>query len=373
MRTQFTHCLAGLSLVVLLASCYDVTLKDYKSGDAGSDASTSPGNETSSDRAGGEDVVSVAVGVGADVSADAATDALPQVVDNQLDASGGGPGGIGGVGGTAAGGGTGGDTVGIGGTTGTGGAAQTGGTTGAGSDGTTQTGGATGTGGSGGTGGTAGAGGSAGTGGSTQPSLNCSAAVTPASGYVTDFSDYNTATGTWGNMSGLSGTIFSDSALTATVDTTHGNLHIAGTLALGSIGNFGLGFNVCANVASFSSISFTLAGSAPGCGFGLEIQTYDQLPTTSNPPGGCLPGAACGRFPGRFNVATPSTTPTVVTTHFGSLMFNNPWSAADAAQVVGIQFQFENSPLPPPLPGTDAGTPSSCPVDVTIDDVKFVP
>jgi hypothetical protein len=56
-------------------------------------------------------------------------------------------------------------------------------------------------------------------------------------------------------------------------------------------------------------------------------------------------------------------------------MMANPWPAADAAQVVGIQFQFENVPLPPPPPGSDGGTPSSgsCPVDVTIDDVKFVP
>ena len=233
---------------------------------------------------------------------------------------------------------------------------------------------ATGDAGTGGTGGTAGAGGSSGTGGSTQPSLNCSSAVTPANGYVTDFSDYNTATGTWGNTSGLYGTLFSDGALTATVDTTHGNLHITGTLAEGKIGNFGLSFNVCATVATFSSISFTLAGSAPaGCGFGLEIQTYDQLPTTNNPPGGCVPGPACERFPGRFNVATPSTTPTVVTTHFGSFVFGNFWSAANAAQVVGIQFQFENVPLPPPPPGFDGGTPSSgsCPVDVTIDDVTF--
>lgn len=288
--------------------------------------------------------------------------------------TGGGAGATTGAGGTTAVGGTGGGTTGVGGTPAGGGAG--GGTTGsgpiAGTGGITRTGGATGTGGSGGTGGTAGAGGSSGTGGSTQPSLNCSAAVTPANGYVTDFSDYNTTTGTWGNTSGLCGTIFSDGALTATVDTTHGNLHITGTLPVGSFGNFGLSFNVCATVATFSSISFTLAGSAPGCGFGLEIQTYDQLPTTNNPPGGCVTGPACERFPGKFHVATPSTTPTVVTTNFGSLMAN-PWSAADAAQVVGIQFQFENAMLPMPPPGADGGTLISCSVDVTIDDVKFVP
>jgi hypothetical protein len=232
--------------------------------------------------------------------------------------------------------------------------------------------------GTGGTGGTAGTGGSSGTGGGTQPSLNCSAAVTPANGYVTDFSDYNTTTGTWGNTSGLYGGVFSCSGftfscsnpqakLTAVVDPTNQNLHVTGTLApSGDLAGFGLRFNVCANVGSFSSISFTLAGSSsPFCSLGLLIENYDQLPTTSNPPGGCVSGNACVNFPYKARVAIPSMTPTVVTTPFSAFSY---WSAATAAQVVGIRFIFATPAL---IPGADAGN-ATFPVDVTIDDVKFV-
>ena len=35
MRFQFSRCLASLSTVVLMAGCYDLSLKDYKSGDRG--------------------------------------------------------------------------------------------------------------------------------------------------------------------------------------------------------------------------------------------------------------------------------------------------------------------------------------------------
>jgi hypothetical protein len=301
----------------------------------------------------------------------------------------GGTGGIGGIGGTGGGGGettaiggttavggTGGGTTGVGGTPAGGGAG--GGTAGtgptAGTGGVTQSGGTMGTGGSGGTGGTAGTGGSSGTGGNTQPSLNCSAAVTPASGYVTDFSDYNPTTGKWGNTAGLYGGLFSCSGyefsipsakIAAVVDPANQNLHVTGTLTsadYGGFGGVGLSFNVCTTVASFSSISFTLAGSAPGCFLNLMLQTYDQLSTTSNPPGGCVPSKPCGGFPGT-GLATPSTTPTVVTTPFGAF---SSWSAATAAQVVGILFLFSVSRV------ADGGT-ASCTVDVTIDDVKFVP
>jgi hypothetical protein len=54
----------------------------------------------------------------------------------------------------------------------------------------------------------------------------------------------------------------------------------------------------------------------------------------------------------------------VVNTVLGTL---SNWSQANAAQVVGIQFQFSVPQL------ADGGTAISCPIDVTIDDVKFGP
>jgi hypothetical protein len=43
------------------------------------------------------------------------------------------------------------------------------------------------------------------------------------------------------------------------------------------------------------------------------------------------------------------------------------WTQTDAAQVVGIQWQFSVPQV------ADGGTAISCPIDVTIDDVKFGP
>jgi hypothetical protein len=183
--------------------------------------------------------------------------------------------------------------------------------------------------------------------------------VTPASGNVTDFSDFSTTTGKWGSTSGLYGATYGY-GLTAVVDTINKNLHLTGTLNSGDYAGGGLSFNVCATVTTFNTISFTIAGSAPGCDIELQIQTFDQRPTTQDPPGGCT--ANCYGFPAKGKVAVPSTTPTPVTTPLSSL---TNWSAANAAQVVGVQFQFTVPQV------ADGGTAISCPVDVTIDDVKF--
>ena len=198
--------------------------------------------------------------------------------------------------------------------------------------------------------------------GGTTPALACAGALIPTNGNITDFSDYNTTTGKWGNLSGFYGAVFSYGALKEAVDTTNKNLHLTGTLASGEYGGGGLSFNVCADVTTFNSISFTLAGSAPGCDLELQIQTFDQVPKTNTPAGGC--DTNCYGFPSKGKVAVPSATPTVVTTLLSDV---NKWSATNAAQVVGIQFQFTVPQV------ADGGTAISCAVDVTIDDVKFLP
>jgi hypothetical protein len=181
---------------------------------------------------------------------------------------------------------------------------------------------------------------------------------------VTDFSDFNSTTGKWGNTSGLYGSGFAyagtDATMTAAMSAT--NFHITGTLPSGAYAGAGLSFYTCADVSTFGSISFTVAGSAPGCDLELQVQTFNRVPTTNTPPGGCVTG--CYGFPSKGKVATPSATSTVVTTALSSL---SNWTAADANQVVGIQFQFTVPQV------ADGGTATSCAVDVTIDDVKFVP
>jgi hypothetical protein len=188
--------------------------------------------------------------------------------------------------------------------------------------------------------------------------------VTPKDGNVTDFSEFDTTTGKWGSTSGLYGATFSYGALAATVDTFNKNLHVTGTLASGGYSGAGLSFNVCATVATFKSISFTIAGSAPGCDIELQLQTFDQRPTTQDPPGGCDPAGSCYGFPSKGKIAIPSLTPVTVTTLLSDL---SKWTPAAAAQIVAIQFQFTVPQV------ADGGTAISCAVDVTIDDVKFLP
>jgi hypothetical protein len=185
--------------------------------------------------------------------------------------------------------------------------------------------------------------------------------VTPA-GTVTDFSDYNTTTGKWGNLSGLYGATFGYGALTWVVDPVNQNLHITGTLASSEYSGGGLSFYTCADVTTFNSVLFTLAGSAPGCDLELQVQTFDKLPVTNTPPGGCVSPSPCYGFPSKGRVAIPSSAATTVTTAFSAL---SGWTAVDATQVVGIQFQFSVPQV------ADGGTATSCAVDVTIDDVKF--
>jgi hypothetical protein len=194
--------------------------------------------------------------------------------------------------------------------------------------------------------------------------------VTPTNGNITDFSDFDTTSGKWGATSGLYGAIFdyTDGAATATmkaaVDPINKNLHFTGSLASGDYAGGGLSFNVCATVSTFSSILFTIAGSAPGCDIALQLQTFDQRPTNQTPPGGCDPTGSCWSFPNKGDVAVPTATPAVITTPLSSL---SNWSAADAAQIVAIQFQFSVPQV------ADGGTATTCAVDVTIDDVKFAP
>jgi len=223
-------------------------------------------------------------------------------------------------------------------------------------------------------GGSTGAGGSIGAGGASSTGLNCAAAVEPGNGVVTDFSDWTSPK--WGSSSALSGVIFgysgtNGSKVSAAVEGTPKGLHLTGSVFPSDYSGGGLGFNACATVANFTKVQFDIAGpGAPGCDLEIQLQTFDQRPTTQTPPGGCDSAAgSCYAFPvvnKVVDVSTPITTPTTITKSLSD--FSN-WSAANAKQVVGIQWQFTGTNI---NSSVDGGA-TSCPIDVTIMNIKFLP
>jgi hypothetical protein len=250
--------------------------------------------------------------------------------------------------------------VGSGGVVGTGGKGDTGGTT-AGTGGLIGTGGAVGTGGLVGTGGVIGSGGAVGTGGSS--GYNCASALVPASGYVTNFKDWNATTARWGTGT-LIGTIFNYAStspvatMTAKVEGTTPGLHLVGSVSSTGYAGGGLTFLSCVTAETFTKISFDVYGSAGSCAIELQLQTFDQRPNTADPPGSCNPSGTCYTFPRKSQVVSLSTAVaapgTTVSTTLSSL---TNWSAAEGAQIVGVQWQF-------------TGT---CSIDATFTNIKFVP
>ncbi len=205
----------------------------------------------------------------------------------------------------------------------------------------------------------------------TSNGLDCSAAVVPSngeSGGVTDFTDWKGSSGKWGDLQGLNGNIYAyqgpnGSSMKANVDTSAKDMHVTGSVASGDYAGAGLAFLECATVSSFSEVQFTLAGSAGKCDLELQIKTFDQQPISQTPAGGCYQDASAGcyNFPVVKRIAVPSSDATTVVRPLADF---SSWSDANAAQVVGLQWQFTGSNL-------DQG--SSCDVDVTITDIKFLP
>jgi hypothetical protein len=213
-----------------------------------------------------------------------------------------------------------------------------------------------------------GTGGTTATGGTTTTGYHCASAVVPTNGLVTDFSDWNATTSRWGSGTTLSGGIFTYAGNSATINAakvegTPQGLHITGSVPGAGYGGGGLTFMSCVTAASFTQVQFSIYGSASGCNLEMQIQTFDQRPTSQTPPGGCdqAGGESCFNFPTRAQItdvssAIPASSPRVVRTALTD--FSN-WSAANAGQVVGLQWQLTSN--------------NGCSADLTIAGARFVP
>ena len=339
---------AGATGVAGMTGTGGATLQPDAHGVAGSDGSAIPDAPLGS---GG------AVGTGGVVVQDGAAGGATGTGGKPIDASSGSggatpdapvaTGGVLGTGGVGSGG-----KVGTGGETGTGGATGTGGVVGTGGT-TVGTGGATGTGGSPGTGGATG--------------YSCASAIVPASGMVTNFSDWNATTSTWGSGT-LTGNIYQYAGSGATVNTakvegTPPGLHLTSTVPTSNYGGGGITFLSCVTVASYTKVQFDIYGGSPNCAIELQLQTFDQRPADQTPPGGCKSdgGSSCFKFPVMSKVVALSTTITTPKTVSATLASFTNWSTAAAGQIVGMQWQF-----------TSSGS-SSCTVNATFTNIKFVP
>ena len=204
--------------------------------------------------------------------------------------------------------------------------------------------------------------------------LNCAMPFTlPASGRVTDFSmrEWSSGTGKWCNEGGVHGAIFSfkgnapNDSNAISVNTDDASLRLSLSVSSGSYGGGGVAFESgCLNASAFTGIQFTVAvasGSMTGCTYQLQLQMFEQRPTTQSPPGGCdILTTSCYGFPAATNLAAPSpdiTMPTLVSIPFGS--FGASVMPAPA-QIVGLQWQVNSSG-------------GACTVELRLDDIAFIP
>jgi hypothetical protein len=203
-------------------------------------------------------------------------------------------------------------------------------------------------------------------------SLDCNNAVMlMPSGHVTNFGprEYSPSSGKWCDESGFHGSQFSFKgnnpmdANGVTIDAVDGSLKLQITASSGSYGGGGLAFESCLDASAFTGIQFSVAvsaGSLAGCTYQLQLQTFEQRPTSQSPPGGCdMSTTSCYGFPAAANLPAPSTdpaNPTLVVVPFSR--FSASVMPAPK-QLVGLQWQVNAS--------------TGCTVELRIDDIDFIP
>ena len=171
--------------------------------------------------------------------------------------------------------------------------------------------------------------------------------------------------GKWGTIGNLVGGLFAYNGpgrvaplVPITASVTGGTMHLKGDVAGGDYGGGGLAFDACVNTAKYSGVRFTLGGAVAACSVQFQVQTFSQQAVANR--GGCdmAAGASCYQFP--KTAATLGATNTIMWSQLENTGMPAT-AAALAAEIVGLQFQFE-------------GTSGTCMnVDLTIDDVQFVP
>jgi hypothetical protein len=168
-------------------------------------------------------------------------------------------------------------------------------------------------------------------------------------------------------------------AFPLTSNITASNWHISGTV--GTYSGLGLYWNACAllDASAFKGISMTISGSVPAPNtLSLSVSTaedtistewyakYTVPPATYSPTFGTCAPPGNNQYDGTCTApskAIPVTaTPTKVTILWADLILGKPQASVTPSKLTGISFYF-----------TWSGTAVAYPVDITIDDLSFIP
>jgi hypothetical protein len=215
---------------------------------------------------------------------------------------------------------------------------------------------------------TAGAGG---VGGGTGGNRACSHTPISGDGLITDFSEFapdaswTSGALPWGDAD-LSGTTrhYGTSTVTLTASVTSGeNLNLAATLPRYRFTGLALDFDTCSDASDYAGIAVTLQGSVGVGQFYLQLETRRNMPN-DDPDGHCVYTSEASKWEdcGYNYVAITDLTDTAKVYEFPWSQFTGgkPITPVDATELLGMQFQFECT------------TSSSCPIDVTLTDVRWL-
>jgi hypothetical protein len=205
-------------------------------------------------------------------------------------------------------------------------------------------------------------------------------------GHVVTFSsrEWSAMDGKYCNTSDLRGSVFGYSGPTVdgvnvsahsqAVDATAENFRLTLTVGPGGYAGGGISFDTCVSAAAFNALRFKAwipVGDITRCNFKVQMQTFEQRPTSQSPPGACAmdadAGVGCYGFPASAPL-TLSTTPMEMTIPFADMTPGTAHVNAFQGQLVGLQWQLESGAAP-----EDGGVQPSCTdVEIRIDDIAFV-
>jgi hypothetical protein len=214
----------------------------------------------------------------------------------------------------------------------------------------------------------------------------------PANALITDFTYDDTSTDTstvhFGDSTTLGGGEFvypTSGSWPVTSDMTQNNWHIKGTL--GDYSGFGLFFDNCNRVdaSAYKGISFKISGSVPqGNQITMGIGTlnniiasswllsHDDTSAKEGDPGRCMPTSGTNKYSqsqcaDATKVVAVGADPTEVKILWDDFKGGKPDKGVNPSDIVTVYWFF------PPPSGAGGTTPTTYDVDITIDDLSFIP